>query len=138
MPRKNNDSKSKELRKRAEEMLLHKQGDTAGRSIADLEHLIHDLDVHQIELEVQNEELQETQLELKQVKDDYADLYDFAPVGYLSIDRNNIIVKANLMAAQLLGAARKVFLRRRFTGFIDPASMDVYLPAPQEGARHGP
>jgi len=91
------------LRKRAEERLL--SDGISGKKISqkDTQRLIHELRVHQIELEMQNDELRKTQLELEQARNRYIDLFDFAPVGYLICDRDIIIQKANLTASTMLG-----------------------------------
>jgi len=70
------------------------------------ERLVHDLQVHQVELETQNRELREAQLVLENSREAYADLYDFAPVGYVTLDDKGIILQMNLTAAGMLGAAR--------------------------------
>ena len=68
-----------------------------------IDEIIHELEVHQIELEMQNSELKNTLVALEEAKDRYMDLYDFAPVGYLTISSKGVIVEANLTAATMLG-----------------------------------
>jgi PAS domain S-box-containing protein len=71
-----------------------------------LEEVVHDLQVHQEEIRVQNEQLMEVQRSLEESRDRYADLYDFAPVGYATLDRNGIITEMNLTAAGYFGIER--------------------------------
>jgi diguanylate cyclase (GGDEF)-like protein/PAS domain S-box-containing protein len=70
------------------------------------QHLLQDLQLHKIELEIQNRDLIETQQELESVRDQYAELYDFAPVGYLTLDHDGVIRNLNLTAAAMFGKER--------------------------------
>ena len=88
--------------------------------------LLHELKVHQIELEIQNEELRCAQEELEAERERYFDLYDLAPVGYLSIDANRRIIGANLTAATMLGVERNALLHKPLSQFVSPEDQDVY------------
>ncbi len=95
-----------ELRRQAEQRLRQQTVDPEEISREECIRLIHELQVHQIELEMQNEELRRAQAQLAESRNKYADLYDFAPVGYLTLDASGKIVEANLTAASLLGVER--------------------------------
>jgi PAS domain S-box-containing protein len=84
----------------------------------DAKRLLHELQVHQIELEMQNEELQRSTLARELLLEEYTALYDFAPVGYLSLDRDGQILKTNLAGAALVGLARSRLSRQPFTRFV--------------------
>jgi len=114
------------LRKRAEAALGARNKDLQRLSGEQVKKLVHELLVHQIELELQNEELRESQLELADSRDCFNDLYDFAPVGYVTLDRDTKIVQANLTAVSMLGVTRARLLGRKFTGFITPESQDTF------------
>ncbi|MEI6226457.1 MAG: PAS domain-containing protein, partial [Deltaproteobacteria bacterium] len=86
--------------------------------------LVSQLQVHQIELEMQNEELRRAHLELEEARDRYVDLFEFAPVGYLTLDEAGQVNHANLTSATLLGVERKGLLGLPFAGFVDPSDAD--------------
>ncbi|EGV20361.1 PAS domain S-box protein [Thiocapsa marina] len=92
----------------------------AGNGSDELTRLVHDLQVHQIELEQQNRELLAVRAVLEESRERYADLYDFAPVGYLSIDAAGRIQDINLTGAKLLGQSRNALINRAFSGFLRP------------------
>ncbi len=87
-------------------------------SEAERDHLIHDLQVHQLELEMQNRELRESRELLEESRSRYADLYDFAPVGYCTFDPEGRIQEINLTGAALLGVAREGLIDRLFSAVV--------------------
>ena len=93
---------------------------------ADPRRLLHELQVHQVELEVQNEELQDAQGRLEALLEKYTDLYDFAPVGYFSLDEQGRILEVNLTGAALLGVERSRLIDLRLPRFVVPASQPVF------------
>ncbi len=102
--------------------------------------LLHELRVHQIELEIQNETLRRRQAELQLEHDRYVDLYDFAPVGYLSLNAEGMIKELNLTSVKLLGASRGDLLHRRFTNLVsadDQARWAALFTRLQAGAEAG-
>ena len=88
--------------------------------------LVHELQVHQIELEMQNEELRRGQLELDASRARYFDLYDLAPVGYCSVSEQGLILQANLAAATLLGATRATLVKQPISRFIFKEDQDTW------------
>ncbi|WKZ14850.1 MAG: PAS domain-containing protein [Candidatus Jettenia caeni] len=106
------------LRRRAEEILEEKDTELQKIPSRDIKKLIHELQVYQIELEMQNEELRKAQSRIEESRSKYVDLYDFAPVGYCTMDRNGVIVEANLTLSSLLSVERKLLLRNPFSLFV--------------------
>lgn len=87
---------------------------------------LHELRVHQIELEMQNDELRRTQEALESSRERYFNLYDLAPVGYLTLSEQGLILEANLKAAELLGVARSALVKQPLSGFVLPEDQDIY------------
>ncbi len=88
--------------------------------------MLYELQVHQIELEMQNQELQRTQMELDASRERYFDLYDLAPVGYCTVNKQSIILEINLTAATLLGVARWILLKQPLFRFIFKDDQDIF------------
>jgi PAS domain S-box-containing protein len=105
----------KALRRRAEKELRVKPVSIPDGSS---ERILHELQVHQIQLEMQNEEMRRARLHLEELVEKYTELYDFAPVGYFSLDEAGLIREVNLPGAAMLGVERAHLLRRRFSGFV--------------------
>ena len=103
----------------------------------DIDAIVHELRVHQIELEMQNEELRRAQLELDAQREKYFELFDLAPVGYLTLSDEGIVGDANLTAARLLGVERQLLVGQPFSAFVFAPDRDVlYLHqrhAPADG-----
>jgi len=119
------------LRKRAEEKALSdavqfEAGTQKPLSPEETRQALHELRVHQIELEMQNEELRRTQVDLEALRARYFDLYDLAPIGYFTLNETGFIVEANLMASELLGTARISLINKPLSGFIIPKDQDIY------------
>jgi diguanylate cyclase (GGDEF)-like protein/PAS domain S-box-containing protein len=114
------------LRKRAEEKL--KSRITTPRAVSDKEtqQLIHELQVHQIELEMQNDELRKAQAELEESRAKYSDLYDFAPTGYFTFDKHGLITEANLTAAKELGLERSLLINKPFRTHIVTEDRNIF------------
>jgi len=112
--RKSNDS----LRDIAEKQLSGSSNLIPGQVRQTPEELIHELRVHQIELEMQAEELRNSHLALEESRDKYLDLYDFSPVGYLTLSDQGLVEEVNLTGAGLLGADRSSIVKSRFSTFI--------------------
>lgn len=110
-----NISAASELRRHAEAQLQAKESAAdSPRTEDETQRLLHELQVHRIELEMQNAELRQARDELEKSLDKYTELYDFAPVGYFTLDRSGDITAANLSGAGLLGIERSRLIGRNF------------------------
>ena len=118
--------KISELRKEAEEKLRPDTIDTERLSEAEVRKLAHELQVYQIELEMQNEELRKSSNELEDSRDRYSRLYDFAPIGYLTISEKGLILEANLTFALMLGMERGSLIKKQLSTFITREDQDIF------------
>jgi len=119
-------STSADLRRRAEEILKKDPAAIKRMRPGDVQELIHELQVQQIELELQNEELCRVQAELEESRNKYLGLYDFSPVGHLTLDEQGLICEANLTAADLLGAEKPGLIEKEFSRFLFPPDRDRF------------
>ncbi|MBF0563831.1 MAG: PAS domain S-box protein [Nitrospirae bacterium] len=105
-----NDDARESLRKNAENDVRKRapaEIDVSELSHEEIRAMLQELQVHQIELEMQNDELNRTKQELEASRDKYSDLYDYAPAGYFTIDRKGAIIEVNLTGANMLGLERR-------------------------------
>ena len=114
------------LKKRARQFIRNNPSAIKKIPPTDIKQLIEELQVHQIELEMQNEELRRTQQELETARDKYSDLYDFSPISYFTMNEKGIILEANLTAADKLGVERKFLIGATFSDFISAEDQDVF------------
>jgi PAS domain S-box-containing protein len=114
-----------EMCQRAEAALRGSGSDTDKLLAQQVRHLIHELEVFEVELEMQNEELHRDHEELEAVRERYAGLYDSTPIGYLTVSDKEQILEANLTAARLFGTERGVLLGQSLSWFIAPEYHDV-------------
>jgi signal transduction histidine kinase len=120
-------SKNGALRKKAEESLKNNLVDiNRNYSEADLLKLIHELQVHQVELELQNEELTIAQEKAERASKKYTDLFDFAPIGYFTVTKSAKIEELNFMGAKMLGKERAVLVGKNLTVFMSNGSKPVF------------
>lgn len=121
-----------QLRRRAEEQLEHEEknrpeNDQEHSAQEKMQRLYQELQVHQIELEMQNDELRTTQERIEDSRSQLEDLYDFSPLGYFTFDRKGLIRAVNLTGSRLLGIDRESLIKSPFSGFIDTRSLNVFF-----------
>ena len=124
--KKENQKRLSALRKIAEKRLNSENMPIEKLSEADVRKLAHELQVHQVELEMQNEELRKSQQELEDSRDKYSRLYDFAPIGYFTISDDGVILDANLTGAKMLGVERSHLINKPLCVFIVKDDQDNY------------
>jgi len=91
---------------------------------AEIRQLVHELEVHKVELQIQNEQLMASQLAAEESRERYRELYDSAPIGLVEIDGDGVIVESNLSFAALLGLARSQIIGRKLSRHVTPKSQD--------------
>ncbi len=106
------------LRQQTEKMLKKSASALKKMSVTDIRNLLEDLQVYQVELEAQNKKLVRIQKDLKDARDQFGDLYDFAPIGYFTICEKGDILNANLTGAAMMGEERAGLLGNPFSRFI--------------------
>lgn len=134
----NDNDKFAQLRIRAE-TLLNRHGLDAGgdENPRDIHRLLHEIEVHAVELKLQNEELQHTRDQLESTRNKYRDLYDFAPVAYLTLSDNGMITDANVAATQLLGLPAARVIDRGFFAFVAEQDRKLILHAMRSASNSG-
>jgi len=125
------------LRQRAEERVRKGAADVSKMPLKDVKALVHELEVHQVELEIQNEELRQAQIDLAEARDLYLDLYESAPAGYLTLDGRRTIRRANLTAASLLGVDRAGLIGARLSKYAVSEHRDAVYLAIREAVTSG-
>ena len=121
-----NDPRPARLRRQAEAILKGQKPDLESFAPEDLQDLVHELQVHQIELELQNEALRETQQALALARDEYAALYDGAPVGYFTVDEEGAIGRVNATGVDLVAAAAHALMGRPFHRLVAPSDQETF------------
>lgn len=116
---------SEELRYRAEDLWRKKPEHPA--EVEDAQRMLHELQVHQIELEMQNDELQDSRNEMEVLLEKYTDLYDFAPTGYFALNEQGCILEVNLTGASLLGIDRSLLISQCLARFVTPKFRPAFL-----------
>ncbi len=115
--------KDEKLHNRVKELINLK--DLRDLSDVSIKELIHELAIHQAQLEMQNEELRKSQADLEESRSKYSDLYDFAPVGYFTFDKNGLIPEVNLTGAELLGVERSSLINQYFSHYVNRDDQDI-------------
>ena len=120
-----------DLRRQAEEIAGEKAAELpenlSAHSPEEVQRAFHELEVHQIELEMQNEILHQTQVALNATNTRYFDLYNQAPVGYCTLSEQGLILEANLTIATLLGETSNNLVKQPLAHFVHEEDQDIYF-----------
>jgi len=134
-PKTNSEGGLSRLRKQAEALIRKslRSGDGAAKvHTKNIQALVHELQVHEVELTMQNDELCRVRQELETARDRFAMLYDLAPAGYVTLGAEGEIREANLTAAKILGADRHVLANQRFYRYVAVPDRDIFYLHQQE------
>lgn len=126
MNRKENTRPNDELRERAEQIVLDTSVGEERTPRADQQRLFHDLQVHQVELEIQNEALRSSQVELDESRDSFVTLFEFSPIGYLTLDSRLRITKANIAATELFNCTERELIGQTLSRYIAKSDADTF------------
>ncbi|MDZ7700361.1 MAG: ATP-binding protein [Deltaproteobacteria bacterium] len=125
------------LRRRAETILKETEGKRADTTDHDLLETLHELEVHQVELDLQNETLRRTAKDLEAARDKYFTFYEFAPVGFMTLDRTGTIEKANAAAANLLQQPQRYLVGQKFSNRVYPEDLPAYFAKIKKSSESG-
>lgn len=117
------------LRKKAEESIPKKNAETPNFQNNDIKTIIQELEIHQVELQMQNEELAKTQKYLSKTKDKYFNLFEFAPVGYLRLEEEYNIIEINTTFTKIFGYPKQKILNKLFTDIVCSEFQDNFYLA---------
>jgi len=127
MKKKNGNPENPDLRHKAEELIKNKKSAAAPQYIeTEILKLLQELEVHQIELELQNEQLLLAKEEAEKATEKYIELYDYAPSGYFTLSQDGNITKLNFAGAKMLGKDRLQLINRRFGLFVSGETMETF------------
>ena len=118
--------KYSDLRKQAENKLQQMNSESSNTRPDEFKKILHELNVYQIELEMQNEQLRRTQFEIEEQRDKYTNLYDFSPVAYLTLNNNSLIIEANLTACKLFDIERNHLISTSVNNYINNEDKDIF------------
>ncbi len=149
------DSVNAIIRKKAKKFITKNPFSLKSLQDGDIQSLVEELRIHQVELEMQNEELRRAQLELQEARDKYLDLFDFSPSGYFTVNHKGLIVDVNLRGAEMAGLPRSRLMNRSFYALVrrnstksfpldallrmgdgEKLSLDLWFGGKKEGSIH--
>lgn len=125
------------LRKKAEAQIKNPPLSTLDLTMEKAKIMMHELEVHQIELEMQNQELREAQQQLEKARDEYCDLFDFAPVGYLILNEKGVINNINLTACHLFGIDRLHIKGKPFSAYLSKGEANTFFLSLRQAFKTG-